>query len=382
MDSELHLPHDVEYVNRFGFSGRLDQPDHLSPPYDVIHNLAKNAPQLLRAGDLGEEIARLPIIEAPVPADELELFKMAYSFLVQAYVWEPIHLDQSGLPRTTVPMQLAKPLISISAELDEPPTYLYSDHTIRNSRLIDSGKPAILENLKSVYTFSGTSDENQFVVVHTAYEQVGLPAVRKAISLMTQSHLDLSDGLDAIAATIEQMRHEFLKVKDVVSPKIFQSNIRLYLMGWRNNLPSIRFEGARINASELRGETGSGSALLPFFDRFMSIMHDVEQADENENLQTYWDFDKYRPKWHRSTLEWVAASTRIREKALQSPHCRRSYNRVVEQVARLREAHLHNVGIYLRGNAGLAFRGNYGTGGSNFATYLHALVVHNRKMMI
>lgn len=362
-----------------GFLDSLEASESLSPPYSSFHDLAASASTLLAAGTLGKAVDALPRIDTLPRPDELALAKVALSFLVQAYVWETS--QQGDEPRQSVPTQLVRPLIAVADALDEPPAYLYVDHTLRNSRLIDSEKPISLENLKSIYTFSGTKDEDQFVVVHTAYDATGIPAIRNAIDIVLGKMAGQEEAaLGEIAATILLMKNEFNKVRNIVSPSVFRDKIRLFLMGWHNNLQTLKFDEADFDPRELRGETGAGSALLPFLDRFMSIFSNDTLENEGDlslkaSIKTYLDFDRYRPKWHRDLLIWIESRTQLRRTALaRNGSLKAAYNSVVSEISELRKAHLNAVGAYLKGSRHPLMQKGVGTGGSPYTQYLGDLL--------
>lgn len=388
------LEENLSQAGRYGFIESLQDTDELTGSFKCFHDLAVAAPRLLKIGALGQEVSNLPIVDSLPAESELQLAKMALSFLSQAYVWEPTK-HSGGDPRTVLPEQLARPMLAVSKVLGEPPIYLYADHTLRNSRLIDSAVPICIENLKSLYSFSGTDDEEQFVIVHTSYESIGIPAVKEAISAIRNdlSGRLLEEVLLLIANTFSELRTEFLNVKKTVSPETFRNEIRLFLMGWHGNLPSMEYEGTAEKVGKLRGETGAGSALLPFFDRFTGCF--VKPNSESEaknsvlgpdatfkNVSEYFEFDEYRPIQHRQVLEWTASSSNIRGKAESGEIKKEVYNSLLKAILDLRIAHLKTVGVYMQGGSNKYMQGGIGTGGSKYGIYLKALADHTEQRLL
>ena len=380
----------LESAKAVGFLSDPDRTQELKPPFEQFHQLASSAPELLSLGKLGRSIQQLPVVDRLPQEDELAHAKMTLSFLVQAFVWETSKITR-GNPRTVVPEQLTAPLMNVSEALDEPPIYLYADHTLRNTRLKSTRGGHELSNLEAIFTFSGTDDEDQFVVVHTAYEAMGVPAVTQVIDALSSNdeYDNMGNRLQSIIAAIQNMRTEFLKVKEIVSPRVFRDEIRLFLMGWHGNHPAIEYAGSDIEAGNLRGETGAGSGLLPLLDEFAQTFDEsaVDDAVANRDVNmdsvlTYRDFVKYRPREHRQLLKWVGERSKLREAVSQGRVSRRLYNALLSEMRELRFDHLRTVGAYLKDSDHPMMADGVGTGGSVYSKYLLDLVKVNECALI
>ncbi|MGI9364087.1 MAG: hypothetical protein ACR2O8_02805 [Rhizobiaceae bacterium] len=379
----------IESARRFGFLESLNSAESLSGDFAFFHALASNVSDYLSRQALGKLVDELPVVTSLPSSEELHLAKMALSLLAQAYVWESASDGVNG-PRRILPKALAIPLVNVSRALQEKLIYLYADHTLRNSRLINRDGPLELSNMRSDYTFSGTPDEDQFVVVHTAYDAIGVAAVEAAIEIM-ENQLEGAEAnmrLGLISDVLDQMRKEFLKVRSIVSPDVFRDKIRLYLMGWHGNVPDMQYEGCDLRPSELRGETGAGSALLPFFDRFASVFvreqigHHLTHHPASSHIDTYFDFDRFRPIEHRNILKWTESRTNMRDLAKEGGINVACYNNVVQSILEMRKAHMVSVGVYMKGSSHPNMQGGYGTGGSLYSDYLHSLVEETRNRLL
>ena len=169
-------------------------------------------------------------------------------------------------------------------------------------------------------------------------------------------------------------------MRNVVAPEIFRNYIRLYLKGWKNNTPVAYADLIPAGQAQYRGETGSQSSVIPFFDALLGI-HDQDELQQR-NLENEWkgvqeavvaeyrDFRNYMPRGHRDFIRAVERESRVREavKANRSnPVLTAAYNACVKGVARIRRAHKSTVPPYI-GEPGEAGNLGYGTGGSDYGS--------------
>ena len=153
--------------------------------------------------------------------------------------------------------------------MKEPPILNYADYVLRNWRKQDPTGDFTTNNLKSLITFSGREDEDQFITVHVAYEAAARECYRQGIKAMELAEekdaVSLAIVLREMASTIVNIKDVFMTTENIVSPEIFRKYIRQFLKGWHNNVELV-YEGTEINASVLRGETGSQSSAMPLLE--------------------------------------------------------------------------------------------------------------------
>nr|VFJ57485.1 MAG: indoleamine 2,3-dioxygenase [Candidatus Kentron sp. FM]VFJ68958.1 MAG: indoleamine 2,3-dioxygenase [Candidatus Kentron sp. FM]VFK21644.1 MAG: indoleamine 2,3-dioxygenase [Candidatus Kentron sp. FM] len=375
-----------------GYLPPADPLERLSTSFEPWDDIIGKLPRLLADFKLGEAVDKLPLLDdAPLQGHELGRAKSILGMLAQAYVWEPkFHEegDNEFPPRDRLPPQIATPLISIGKKLDEPPIFNYADYVLRNWRAIDPAKALTIDNLTTLATFSDRDDEKMFVVVHVAYEY----AAGRSFGLGEQAMAAAEQGdinglmriLHEISAILRTMRETFLSVKDVVSPEIFRNHIRLFLKGWKNNT-DVGYGDIPAEQTRYRGETGSQSSVIPFFDALLGVhrQEGARRADvggysssmQKAAVEEYLDFRNYMPLGHRKFIAFVEGKSGIRETVVKHDDNARlvdSYNQCIDGVVGMRQAHASTVDPYI-GKPGQLGNLGYGTGGSDYQEYLGAL---------
>lgn len=356
-----------------------------SPWDDLIHQL----PDLLAKSSLGDAVDLMPLLkDSHLQEHELGRAKLILGMLAQAYVWEPVFHDDTDTPRKQLPSQLAIPLIAISQRLGEPPIFNYADYVLRNWRAIDPNKALTIDNLTTLATFSDRDDEKMFVVVHVAYEYVAgrsFALGEKAMAAAeTESIASLIKTLNEMASILKSMKQTFLSVKNVVSPDIFRNYIRLFLKGWKNNA-EVAYGDIPASKTQYRGETGSQSSVIPFFDALFGVYRQDNHQKKNLSsdwsaikqsaINEYMDFRHYMPVGHRKFIAYIESASKIRDAVLKHQdniELIEAYNQCIHGIAGMRQGHKSTVNPYI-GKPGQLGNLGYGTGGSDYQQYLGAL---------
>ena len=359
----------------------------LPSEYFIWREIAQNLPNILAIGRVGIEVEKIPQIDVTSLEDiYLTRAKLCLAMISQAYIWEPISRGEPE-PRTVLPSQIAIPLVEVSQRLKEPPILNYADYVLRNWRKQDPIGYFTTNNLKSLITFSGREDEDQFITVHVAYEAAARECYRQGIKAMELAEekdaVSLAIVLREMASTIVNIKDVFMTTENIVSPEIFRKYIRQFLKGWHNNVELV-YEGTEINASVLRGETGSQSSAMPLLDRIMGCMSldPVQRKILNEKqelpvelvLENYYDFVNYMPAPHRKFLEEIYHKSLVRNFVMDnsSPDLREAYNNCIDKILLMRTNHLKMIPKYIS-NPGEENNTGYGTGGTSYGTYLGTL---------
>jgi|GEM_PF-1881961 len=380
-----------------GYLPAVDPLEKLSDTYRIWDEIIDQLPQLLESFSLGDAVDQMPLLDDDLlEVHELGRAKLILGMLAQTYVWEPKFHDDNLSPRENLPEQVAKPLMSISEKLDEPPIFNYADYVLRNWKMLDPKQSLTIDNLTTLATFSDRDDEKMFVVVHVAYEYVAGRSFGLGESAMTAAETEniavLTENLLEIAEILRSMKATFLSVKNVVSPDIFRNYIRLYLKGWKNNT-WVNYGDVPSDQTQFRGETGSQSSVIPFFDALFSIYQqgdDHPQSNKHEwnqiqrsAVDEYLDFRNYMPVGHREFIRFVEGESCIRDVVIKhgdNMALVNAYNQCVHGVAGMRQGHKSTVNPYI-GKPGQLGNLGYGTGGSDYQEYLgslHAITESNK----
>ncbi|MEP2989471.1 MAG: indoleamine 2,3-dioxygenase [Parasphingorhabdus sp.] len=364
----------------------IDLPDFFKPAVEAAQNLSG----LMTSGRVRHWLEQIPELDLKdwarnAPDEQVRVAMVHYSFMVQAYVW-----GEAEAP-TTLPANLAKPIVALAERLDQAPLLPYSCYVLDNWTRLDRNTPITLDNVRMVQNFLGGADENWFVLIHVAIEAAAAPILDLACQLV-----DAANSEDAKLATrlLNEMNGHWDAVNAVFDdmpercdPYIYYQRVRPYIHGWANNpaLPDgLVYEGVEKYEGKgqvFRGQTGSQSSIVPSMDALFQVSH------ENDPLRAYLDeLHAYRPVQHRKFIEDIREQSKLRDFAIASSDSslRIAFNINVEQVARFRTRHLEYAASYINKQAksGDGNDTEVGTGGTPFMKYLKKHRDENRAQTI
>jgi len=364
----------------------IDLPDIFAPVVAAADNLSG----LMTTGRVRHWLEQLPALDlaewaANAPEEEVRVAMVRYSFLVQAYVW-----GESDAP-TTLPANLARPMVALADRLDQAPLLPYSGYVLDNWARLDRDQKIGLDNVYMVQNFYGGADENWFVLIHVAIEAAAAPILDLACHLVDAVQAKDTTGTTAL---LEEMHGHwdavnaiFDRMPDRCDPYIYYQRVRPNIHGWANNpaLPDgLIYEGVEKYENKgqaFRGQTGSQSSIVPSMDALFQVQHG------NDPLRHFLDeLHAYRPVRHRRFIEDLREQSKLREFAIASGDAmlRNAFNAAVEQVARFRTRHLEYAASYINKQA-VTGKGNdteVGTGGTPFMKYLKKHRDENRAQTI
>lgn len=364
----------------------IDLPDVFDPVIEAAEKLSG----LMTTGRVRHWLEQLPTLDladwaVSAPEEQVRVAMVRYSFLVQAYVW-----GESEAP-TTLPANLARPMVALADRLDQAPLLPYSGYVLDNWAQLDPSDPITLDNVYMVQNFYGGADENWFVLIHVAIEAAAGPLLGLACDLVEAAR---AEDTERATALLEEMNGHWDKVNaifdrmpDRCDPYIYYQRVRPYIHGWANNpaLPDgLIYEGVdkyEGRGQAFRGQTGSQSSIVPSMDALFQVQHG------NDPLRAYLDeLHAYRPVQHRRFIEDLREQSKLRNFAIASGDAalRKAFNASVEQVARFRTRHLEYAASYINKQA-VSGKGNdteVGTGGTPFMKYLKKHRDENRAQVI
>lgn len=307
-----------------------------------------------------------------------------YSFLVQAYVW-----GEAEAP-TTLPANLAIPIVAIGDHLGLPPLLPYSGYVLDNWYRLDKSGGITLDNIGMYQNFFGGQDENWFVLVHVAIEATAGQALQLATELVVAS--DNNDAAEVERLLIEMnkvwgaMNLHFDRMPERCDPYIYYQRVRPYIHGWKNNpaMPDgLIYEGVERFGDKpqaYRGQTGSQSSIVPAMDALFQVVH------QSDPLREFLDeLHAYRPPTHRAFIDALRQKSGLRDFAKsQGSSVKDAFNACVEQVARFRSRHLEYAASYInkQASSGAGNDTDVGTGGTPFMKYLKKHRDENRAQTI
>lgn len=280
--------------------------------YAPWEQIAPCLPELIQTGQIRGLIDAMPVLTTEWLQTEPE-WRRAYSILgyfTHAYVWggeKPKDVSSSWsllppmsptIPRNetkltlrckVLPPCLAKPFLEIAKHLGLPPCATYAGLTLWNytNRLEMEPMETNLtepDHLSVLNSFTGTKDEEWFMVISVAIEAKGarlLQLMVDAIAAATANDAPLltvllcrfTDGLQDLSSTLKRMYEKN-------DPQVFFHQLRPFLAGSKNmasaGLPRGVFYDLGDGAGEWHqysGGSNTQSPLIQTFDIFLGVSH-------------------------------------------------------------------------------------------------------------
>ena len=336
--------------------------------FEDVHDLALNMPLLIKKGDFRQRVIDLlPLDISVIPEDTLPRVKLALSMLAQGFVWCKGEENINYLPQS-----LAKPLVDVAKRLDEPPILNYADYVLRNTQLISTDIHGI-DEFKTLYSFTGMKSEVGFILTHVWYELEGRKAFQVGLkileSLENRDAINIKKQLKILYAIVLDLIAQFNTVYETTNEKDFREYFRIYLKGWKENVVNMTYEGIDIDASNLRGETGAQSSLLPFLDSLLGVSKHL--AEYNSIYNAWRVYMPYEDRNFLSCLDDFGEKLRLF--VLAHSTLFESYNRLLDSLIHFRKNHLTTITRYIEGKNHDLSNG-IGTGGTFYSNYLGGLI--------
>ncbi|KAL7907755.1 Indoleamine 2,3-dioxygenase [Trichoderma velutinum] len=293
---------------------------------------------------------------------ELRRAHLVLTFIVQFYA----HTTPST-ESITIPCSLTVPLLRVSHELNHAPFITYSDHALQNWALKDPHGQDTLpmsDNIRSQFTFTGTSDEDGMYIVDLRMELKGAEAVellRLSINeIQTSNNIDvdrITTYLTQTATVIEELKGILLTTKDLVRPEIFFNAIRPWLVGADADMWGRQWawegkeevENSEEMLTKVSSPTAGQSPLVPTLDAYLGIEESDSKRSFLDRVRVYMDHKheeylqslRLNKKIIRSFVQEIA-----KDQGPNSPVVG-AYNAAVQAMKSFRDAHLVIVTLYV-----------------------------------
>ena len=331
-------------------------------------NLVKALPYEIYSPRLRTYISELPSLRLTDISsyEETELATTLLSMLVSAYYW------QGDTPCTFIPSNIGVPFMELSTYLDRKPIFTLVSCEYHNWALKNPQLPFTSENLKSIYTFTGSEDESQFYMISLYIDYLGTPIIHSLLELFnhlkTNQAVKAGQNLQTIKEALLSMRKALDSIFTNVDPYIFYFDFRKYF----KNFEKVHFGGAD---KSFFGVLGASAVQSPVF-RTLDIGLGIKSG---ERLLT--DIVMYMKKEHRTFLKdletLVPPDLRSKVKELGLAE---DWNQVIWNLGRFRKKHLKIAEKYILGPSGQADL--IGTGGSSFTYFLNRVISETHNSLI
>ncbi|KAJ2373096.1 tryptophan 2,3- dioxygenase [Coemansia sp. RSA 2607] len=332
------------------------------PYYEPWERIMDRFNQYLLAHHIRRLVREMPVLDTSKLTSQAE-FQRAFtilSFIAHAFVWG--RNGAASEPASEfLPPSVSIPWVSTAEYLQLNPVVCCAAVCHWNWQILDPNAkdPMDIDNLGTLYTFSGSMDESWFYLVTTAMEAKsarGINAILDAIiGVEEDNHSRVTRALNEIAHSLRDANHLLERMYERCDPYVFYWKIREFLAGWENmaeaGLPyGVLYEGVDDQDTfsldnwqslirrfrKYAGGSAAQTPLLQAFDIALGIKHyptgekglqsSVEDArsrlhrsgvSEPPTANSYLvRMRDYMPGGHRRFLEDLASTCRIREYVL------------------------------------------------------------------
>ncbi len=329
----------------------------LGSKYEEWEKIVANLPELNSGKKIRDAVNNMPLFDTNFSS--LHEYHLAYTILT---LMTNSYLHSHGVDDTAkkLPRQLAIPLVDVSKKLGIAPILTHAAVDLYNWELIDTKKPFTLDNIKSLYSMTGTMDESWFYLIMTAIEGASGPLLLEVCKYIADE--TSLDKLFRVAhEKLEEINMIIRRMPEKCKPEVFYGKLRFFLSGCDNGLI---FEGVSDEALFYGGGSAAQSTLLPIIDAIFGVTHNDKYFEK---------ILKYMPEKHVKFLNLV------RDKFISNKNDiannRDTFNAGLEQLLSFRKYHMNLVQQYI-------FRfvpTDKGTGGTDPRIFLGDAIKETRQ---
>ncbi|KAB8239491.1 Indoleamine 2,3-dioxygenase [Aspergillus alliaceus] len=344
-----------------------------SPPLTIIENpyywpwehVVGDLQAHIQARTIRQAVENLPILSTSKLQGEPE-WRRAYlllAYLTHAYIWG------GDKPQDVLPPAISCPFIEISSHLELPPCATYAALNLWNFAVPHPDADLTDPDLLSVTaTFTGTQDEEWFLMISVALEAKGAQLIPLMLDTIHAVNIDdaqrVSDLLLSFSKGLKELRMLLERMYEKNRPSVFYHQLRPLLAGSKNmasaGLPNGVFYdigNGQGKWHQYSGGSNAQSSLIQTFDIFLGVEHSATggmknhgSAQPKKNNGFMQEMRNYMPGPHRRFLEMLTRVTNVRAYALShkadSP-IRDAYNTAVMSLGVFRDSHIQIVTRYI-----------------------------------
>ena len=369
---------ELEKFNISKRTGFLPEKPSQTLPCDYFsewESVVQRIPQLIACNGLRDEVKNLPDKEfSATTLTTEEQWQRAYTittFLAQAYLREE-GAESPGSGPISLPKKLAEPWCTTAEHFRVPPVATYASLVLYNYTLKNPTELATADNLQAALSFTGSSEESWFFMVHVLEEITaaqGLEAITKAYKALSSKDTDMLEiCLKMIAETLHSMKKTLTQMYDRCTPEFFYNTLRPFL-----SFPECGIiYGDSTEVKHYRSGSGAQDSAIPAFSLFLGIKHEPGSEEEN----TINDFEAYMPAKHSEFLKAIRIEASVRSYVLESGNSEliKSYYDAVGALASFRTEHIKLVTSYIinvkQTQGEKLSEEDRGTGGTPFMRFL------------
>lgn len=344
-----------------------------------ITELAARLPELLETRTLRATLDTLPVYDLSafdlesLDCHVTERLMQIYSYFASAYIY-----GVPDSPANHIPAGVAVPLVQLAHQVQRPPILSYSNYVLNNWQRIDPAGEIMVDNLRQVQSFLGTSDESWFVLIHVDIE-ARAAAVLQAIQMAVQGAANgdvqtVERGLTDVHENVSRMITTFHRMPEGCNSDVYYFTVRPYIFGFND----VVYEGVAEFGGQpqtFRGQTGAQSSIVPALVAALGLKH--EQNGLTEHLEI---MKQYMPRPHRAFIAQMESSGVREFVCANRAHTAltEAYNECLRRVIEFRGLHYRYATDYIAKKVS----NPRGTGGTIFMDWLKQLVSETEQQLI
>lgn len=362
-----------------GFLPMHDPLEKLPDEYHELQTVVEMLPFLIQPSEddaIGKAVIALPeyTMETIDDVQVMAALYRAYCFVASAYLLYPAHVEYQktktyGVARDRLPRNLAQPLLQLASQLDVLPWLEYSfGYSLGNFVRINANDGLDYTNLRMACSFTGSTDETGFIMVHVDINQHTPSLLTNCDALLEawRQQKDPTTALEDVRQVLMDMNASRKKMWEASRWERY-NDFRVFIMGSEGN-PKIFPHGVLYEPETepryYRGQSGSQDTILPFVDTLFRVS---DHYPENELTGYLIDMRKYRPKPFRDLLEWTDKETRgLVDFIMLFEEAATLLCGIYQEIYDFRNGHWHFVQKYIMANT----RYPVATGGTPIVSWL------------
>ncbi|KAL2822054.1 Indoleamine 2,3-dioxygenase [Aspergillus granulosus] len=357
---------EYEVSSRNGFLPDVPVQLLQDPYYAPWETVARDLTASIAAGTLRQAVDSLPALSTSKLRTESE-WRRAYvilAYFTHAYVWG------GEQPKDILPSAISVPFLEVSSHLELPPCATYAALNLWNfttsSPTLDLTSP---EDLSVTLSFTGTKDEEWFLMISVAMEARGAQLIQLMLdtihAVSADDKLRVTSNLIRVREGIQEMGAILERMYEYCRPAVFFHQLRPYLAGSKNmvaaGLPNGLFYDIGEGNGEWRQHSGGSNAqssLIQTLDIFLGVEHSATGDPNGERPKSQpptkagfiKEMRNYMPGPHRRFLEMLTRNSNIRSFAIShkpDSSVRDAYNAAVMAMGVFRDKHIQIVTRYI-----------------------------------
>jgi len=301
----------------YGFLPIKSPLKNLPETYSTIQYIIDNLNSIiLQPNRIAKEIFLMPDYSCSIEEENdifvLQALYRAYTFISSAYTLELSYQEfvktgSYGKARRLIPEHIARPLVIVSNKLNVYPwlDYHYA-YSLGNYVKKDEAGTLDWKNLSMACSFTGTSDEVGFIMLHVYINELSpklvecvLDTVKNMVDYKEENetlNLRISNSLKECANTMAEINKRRREMWDASRHSNY-NDFRVFIMGIKGNTEifgdGVIYEGCFNNIpQQYRGQTGAQDNIIPTMDIFTGI---VDYYPDNKLTEYLLDLRTYRP---------------------------------------------------------------------------------------